>query len=110
MARVKLVQRRTPSTSRRLVEDGLKPVRGEADSNAGLAHPSPVSVVPGAMYGYCPRCSAPVIRRDKPVGDKWGKDHCQTGHTFPSLEALARPLVAAPVNKVKLIPKRRKNK
>lgn len=41
----------------------------------------PVLFAKGALYGYCPKCGAPAIRRAE------GKDHCQRGHTYPSLEA-----------------------
>jgi hypothetical protein len=56
----------------------------------------PVTRVPGALWGYCPRCGAPGEFRAKPVDGKWGKDRCQNGHQYPSLEAVARAGGAAP--------------
>jgi hypothetical protein len=55
----------------------------------------PVKLVPGAMFGFCPKCSAPVEMREITTGGPpWGKDRCQNKHVFPSMQAMARPLVA----------------
>jgi hypothetical protein len=43
---------------------------------------TPVLFAKGALYGYCPKCGAPGIRRAN------DKDTCQRGHSYPSVEAL----------------------
>jgi hypothetical protein len=59
---------------------------------------TPVTGAPGALWGYCPKCSAPGEYRDKPnASGAWGKDRCQNGHTYASMDAMLRPLVAAHV-------------
>lgn len=46
----------------------------------------PVTFVPGAMYGYCPKCGAPGEMRTRGPN---GTDRCQRKHTYPSIEAVA---------------------
>lgn len=41
----------------------------------------PVLFAKGALYGYCPKCGAPGIRRAN------DKDTCQRGHTLPSVDS-----------------------
>lgn len=74
--------------------------------------PEPVKLVPGAMFGYCPKCSAPVEMREiTSGGPPWGKDRCQGKHMFPSMQALPAPLVKPDTSyKAKVIPKRGRNK
>jgi hypothetical protein len=48
--------------------------------------PQPVLWAKGALYGYCPKCGVPGIKR---IDNK--KDTCQKGHTYPSLEAKETP-------------------
>ena len=44
-------------------------------------------------YGYCPKCGAPgVIRERRPDGN----DRCANGHTYPSRASLAQPQAAQP--------------
>lgn len=38
-----------------------------------------------APYGYCPRCGAPGIARERRIH---GNDQCPNGHTYASLDAL----------------------
>jgi thioesterase domain-containing protein len=41
-----------------------------------------------AVYGYCPKCGAPGVSRERqPNGD----DVCERGHTYKSAEAVSRP-------------------
>lgn len=44
-------------------------------------------------YGYCPRCGASGIARERRIN---GNDRCAKGHDYPSSEALAEPRAAAP--------------
>ncbi len=46
-----------------------------------------------ATYGYCPRCGAPGIARERRPD---GNDRCAKGHDYPSAEALAGPRATAP--------------
>lgn len=46
--------------------------------------PQPVLYCLGAVYGFCPRCGAPGEMRDHK-----GRDRCQNGHSYTSLEAVA---------------------
>jgi hypothetical protein len=34
-----------------------------------------------ARYGYCPRCGAVGVQRERRMG---GNDTCENGHTYPS--------------------------
>ena len=45
----------------------------------------PVIFAVGALYGYCPRCSAPGVMRERRPN---GNDRCQHGHSYPSMSAL----------------------
>lgn len=44
------------------------------------------------VYGYCPVCGKPGVSRERrPNGD----DRCEVGHTYPSRDALAAPVVGS---------------
>lgn len=40
-----------------------------------------------APYGYCPECGIPGESRERRLG---GNDTCESGHTYPSMEARTR--------------------
>ena len=42
-------------------------------------------------YGYCPRCGGLGISRERRLN---GNDRCENGHGYPSLSAVANPLVS----------------
>ena len=41
-------------------------------------------------YGYCPRCGGLGISRERRLN---GNDRCENGHGYPSLSAVANPLL-----------------
>lgn len=41
-------------------------------------------------YGYCPRCGAPGIARERRID---GNDQCSNGHTYPSRDAAQSPAI-----------------
>lgn len=41
-------------------------------------------------YGYCPRCGGLGMSRERRIN---GNDRCENGHSYPSLSAVANPLL-----------------
>lgn len=42
-----------------------------------------------APYGYCPRCDAKGVNRERRIN---GNDKCENGHCYPSAHAASRPI------------------
>lgn len=63
----------------------LDAMRQDIERGAPAKIAGPVLFAKGALYGYCPRCAAPGIRR------RAGKDLCQGGHEYPSMQAKDTP-------------------
>jgi HK97 family phage portal protein len=75
-------------------------VRLDAVLNPPEPQPSPVPTptpdpddpettdVQNSVYGYCPRCGAPGVTRERRPD---GNDRCSNGHTYPSRQRLNSP-------------------
>jgi hypothetical protein len=55
----------------------------DGDTGGQITPPATSSV-----YGYCPRCGAPGVMRERRPN---GNDRCEEGHTYPSAQALPAP-------------------